>query len=132
MVPVKALVISPDAEVRRQLGVALATVERRTGAGWQVLEAADGLSGMRIAWREMPDLVVADEIASRAGAFAVARDLRGADRPFPGAIVIVLARRQDAWLAEWSMADAWVSRPLDPFELADKVAALVGTPEEVG
>lgn len=131
--PVKALVISPDEEVRQHLRVALQSAERRTGGGWEYLEAPDGLAGMRVAWRELPDVVVADEIASRAGAFAVAKELRGAARPFPGAIVIVLARPEDAWLAEWSGADAWIDRPIDPFALADAVVEALErrNPQEV-
>jgi CheY-like chemotaxis protein len=123
---VKVLLISPDPEVRAMLRVALGSAERRGTGGWEYLEARDGLEGIRIAWRELPDLVVADEIASRAGAFAVAKDLRGAERPFPGAVVIVLARPQDAWLAKWSGADAWFTKPVDPFELSDTVMDLVG------
>jgi DNA-binding response OmpR family regulator len=115
----KALVISPDPDLRRQLGVALRTAERRTGELWEVLEASNGIAGIRVAWRELPGLVVADEIASGAGAFAVARDLRGAAEPFPGRIVIVLARAQDEWLARWSGADAWLTKPVDAFQLAD-------------
>jgi CheY-like chemotaxis protein len=125
---VKALLISPDPEVREMLRVALGTAERRGGEGWEHLEARDGLEGLRVAWRELPDVVVADEIASGAGAFAVAKDLRGAERPFPGAVVIVLARPQDSWLAKWSGADAWFSRPVDPFALSDTVLELVGSP----
>lgn len=126
----KALIISPDEDVRRQLRVALQAVERRTGRRGITVEAVDGVEGIRMAWRELPDVVVADEIASRAGAFAVARDLKGAAPPFPGAVIIVLARPQDAWLAEWSGADAWLTRPLDAFALADTVTELVG--QEVG
>lgn len=102
--------------------MALGAVRRRTGTSWDSLEAPNGIVGLRLAWREKPDLVVADEIASGAGAFAVAKDLRGAAEPFPGAIVLVLARRQDEWLAKWSGADAWVTKPVDPFLLADTVA----------
>jgi DNA-binding response OmpR family regulator len=122
---VKALVISADGDLRDHLRVALRSAERRTGEHWEYLEAGNGIEGIRVAWRELPDVVVADEIASGAGAFAVAKDLRGQTDPFPGAIVIALARAQDAWLAKWSGADAWLTRPVDPFALADTVTALV-------
>lgn len=124
----KALLISADPELRSLLGVALGSARRATREGWDFLEAANGLDGIRLAWRELPDVVVADEIASGAGAFAVAKDLRGAERPFPGAIIVILARPQDAWLAKWSGADAWFPRPLDPFALSDAVVELTGRP----
>jgi DNA-binding response OmpR family regulator len=129
---VKVLVISADPDVRSQLEIALRSAERRTGEGWEVLEASNGIAGLKLAWREMPDLVVADEIASGAGAFAVAKDLRNQLQPFPGIIVIVLERRQDAWLARWSGADAWVVKPIDAFELADRVTELVGKQTTAG
>jgi DNA-binding response OmpR family regulator len=118
---VKALVISPDPALRAQLKVTLRSAERRTGGPWEYLEAQDGISGLRVAWRERPDVVVADEIASGAGGFAVAKDLKGAAEPFPGVVVLVLAREQDEWLARWSGADAWMTKPVDPFALADAV-----------
>ena len=121
----KALVISADPELREQLSVTLRVLERRGGERWEHLEARNGIEGLKLAWRELPDLVVVDEIASGAGAFAVAKDLRGQMQPFPGAIVIVLARKQDAWLARWSGADRWFVRPVDPFALGDAVAELI-------
>jgi DNA-binding response OmpR family regulator len=122
---VQALVISADPELRRQLAVTIRSAERRTGERWGFLEAANGIEGLKIAWRALPDVVVADEIASGAGAFAVAKDLTGAATPFPGAVVLVLDRAQDEWLAEWSGADAWVVKPVDPFALSDIVTQLV-------
>jgi DNA-binding response OmpR family regulator len=122
---VRALLISPDPALREQLRVAVSSVERRTGEPWEYLEAPNGIVGLKIAWRTMPDVVVADEIASGAGAFAVAKDLRGAAEPFPGAVVLILARRQDTWLAKWSGADAWLVKPVDPFRLADIVVEQV-------
>ena len=65
------------------------------------------------------------EITSRAGAFAVARDLKGADPAFPGVMVILLERTQDEWLARWSGADVWFDKPVNPFELGDAVAGLL-------
>jgi DNA-binding response OmpR family regulator len=126
MAPVKALLISPDPKVRENLRVTLGALEREVGGPWRYLEAVDGLEGIRLAWRERPDVVVADEIASRAGAFAVVKDLKGAIEPFPGVIVVILARRHDEWLAKWSGADAWFVKPIDPFALADTVISLLG------
>jgi DNA-binding response OmpR family regulator len=39
--------------------------------------------------------------------------------------VILLERMHDAWLAKWSGADAWFVKPVDPFELADRLLELV-------
>lgn len=123
---VKVLLVSPEVESRDLMALAVAGIERRLGATLEFLEAPNGELGVRAAFRERPDVIVADEIASRAGAFALAKDLRGAPEPYPGAIVILLERRQDAWLARWSGADAWFVKPVDPFELADRLLELVG------
>lgn len=122
------LLVSPDPKSRELMALAVRSIERRTGEGIRFLEASDGERGDRIARRERPDVIVADEIASRAGAFALAMGLRDAEAPFPGAIVILLERRHDSWLAKWSGADAWFVKPVDPFELADRVLALAGGP----
>lgn len=124
----KALLISDDPDLRTHLRVALGNVERRTGERWEFLEESNGLRGIATAWRERPHLVLTDEIVSGAGGFAVTKDLRGQMEPFPGVIVIVLARPQDAWLADWAGADASMMRPVDPFALADIVVSLVGSP----
>jgi len=124
---VKVLLVSPEPESRELMRLAVASIERRMGGELKFVEAADGEQGLRIAFRERPDAVVADEFASRMGAFALAKDLRGAEEPYPGAIVIVLERRQDTWLAKWSGADAWFVKPVDPFELADRLLELMST-----
>ncbi len=126
---VKVLLVSPDPESRAMMALAVGGIERRLGLSLEFVEATDGERGIRAAWRERPELVVADEIASRAGAFALAKDLRGAAEPFPGAIVILLERRQDAWLARWSGADAWFVKPVDPFALTDRALELVTAKE---
>ena len=121
----KVLLVSPEAEARDLLRISIGSIERRLGERVSFLEAQDGERGARIGLRERPDAVVADEIASRAGAFSLARDLRGAVEPYRGPIVIVLERKHDAWLARWSGADAWLVRPVDPFELADRLVELI-------
>ena len=124
----KVLLVSADPAVLEQMEVAARSLRRRLGPRepLEILEASDGVRGARIAWRERPAVVLADEITSRAGAFALAKELKGAEQPFPGRIVILLDRSQDEWLAKWAGADAWAVKPLDPFELADLVAGDAG------
>ena len=117
--------MSPDPASRELMALAVRSIERRLGEELRFMAAANGELGIRAALRERPDIVVADEIDSRAGAFALAKALRDDADPFVGAIVILLERRQDAWLAGWSGADAWFVKPVDPFEVADRLLELV-------
>ena len=123
MLGVKVLLVSPDPETREMMQLAVADLAREGDV--EFVEATNGERGIRRAWKDMPDVVIADEIASRAGAFALAHELRGAPEPFSGLIVILLDRRQDSWLAEWSGADAWFVKPVDPFALTEKVRELL-------
>ena len=107
------------------------SIQRRLGVTLEFLEAGDGEQGVNVALRERPEVVVVDEIASRAGAFSLVKTLRDADEPFPGVIVILLERKADTWLAEWSGADAWVVAPVDPFAVADRIVELVREKEPV-
>jgi DNA-binding response OmpR family regulator len=126
----RVLLVSADPKVRETMALTTRSVRRGMGEPFETLEAADGLRGITLAWRHLPDVVIVDEITSRAGAFALAKDLKGADPPFPGAVVILLERPQDAWLAKWSGADAWFVKPVNPFELADMVAAFAAKHKE--
>jgi DNA-binding NarL/FixJ family response regulator len=129
---VRVLLVSADPAVRETMALAVRGVRRKLGSGQDLefIESADGVSGIARAWRDRPDVVVADEIASRAGAFALAKDLTGAVPPFEGRIVILLDRSQDRWLARWSGADAWFTKPVNPFELADTVAGFLAPTEK--
>ncbi len=111
------------------MGLAVGGIWRTLGERLEFLEATNGERALKVAWRERPDVVITDEFASRAGAFAMAKDLRGAQDPFPGVIVILLDRHQDEWLARWSGADAWFVKPFDPFALARRVVDLLQAKE---
>ena len=127
----KVLLVSADPAVREQMAITARGLRRRApGEPFELLEASDGAAGIALAWKHRPDLVVADEITSTAGAFALAKDLKGADPPFRGRVVILLDRGVDAWLAKWAGADAWFVKPVDPFELADAMRAPSAGPDE--
>ena len=119
------LLVSPDPRSRELMALAVRSIERALGTNIAFTAARNGELWIRAAQRDGPDVIVADEVASRAGAFALAKTLRDAAEPFRGVIVILLERKHDAWLAKWSGADAWYVKPVDPFELADRVLELV-------
>lgn len=119
------LLVSPDERSRQLTALAVRSIERRLGQELRFRAARNGELGAIAARRYRPDVIVADEIASRAGAFGLARTLRDDLDPYPGVIVILLERKHDAWLARWSGADAWFVKPVDPFELADRLLELV-------
>lgn len=117
--------MSPDARSRELMALVVRSIERRLGSELRFRAAANGELGTRAALRDRPEIVVADELASRAGAFALAKTLRDDPEPFAGAILILLERAHDAWLAKWSGADAWFVKPADPFEVADRLLELL-------
>lgn len=107
------------------MALSVRSIERRLGRDLRFRAAADGHLGTRAALRDRPQVIVADELASRAGAFALAKTLRDDREPYTGVIIILLERPQDAWLARWSGADAWFVKPADPFEVAGRLWELL-------
>jgi DNA-binding response OmpR family regulator len=123
---VDVLLMSPDRRTRELMALTVRSIERRLGEDLRFRAAANGELALRAALRDRPEIVVADELASRMGAFALARSLRDDQRPYEGVVVILLERTHDAWLASWSVADAWYVKPPDPFAVADRLWELLG------
>ena len=117
--------MSPDPRSRELMALTVRSVERRLGSPLRFRAAANGELALRAALRDRPDVVIADEFASRMGAFALARSQRDDADPFVGVIVVLLERTHDAWLASWSGADAWYVKPADPFAVADRLWELL-------
>ncbi len=70
------------------------------------------------------DLAILDGEAVPAGGMGIARQIK--DEIFNSPPVVVLTGRpQDAWLATWSRAEAAVSHPIDPMQLAETVIPLL-------
>lgn len=82
-----------------------------------------------LAWLDegrLYDIVVADADTAPTGGFALSREIKarehmGGDMP---PVLLLLARDQDKWLANWFHADAYVRKPADPFDLAETVEAV--------
>lgn len=70
------------------------------------------------------DLAVVDGETAKVGGFGLARQIKDSYFDAP-AILLLIARPQDAWLAAWSQADGVVSSPYTPEDLAETVAGLL-------
>lgn len=62
------------------------------------------------------DLAILDGEAAPTGGMGLSRQLRDELDDYPPVLLLV-GRRDDAWLATWSRAEAVVPHPIDPVEL---------------
>jgi DNA-binding response OmpR family regulator len=72
------------------------------------------------------DLFILDGEAVPEGGLGIARQLKDEVFNCPPVLAIT-GRKEDAWLAAWSKAEASVIHPIDPFTLARIVADLLRT-----
>ncbi len=72
------------------------------------------------------DLFILDGEAVPEGGMGVARQLKDEIFNCPP-VLLITGRREDAWLAAWSRAEASVIHPIDPFTMANTVADLLRT-----
>ena len=73
------------------------------------------------------DILIADNDTWPTGGFALSREVKARlamDKDMPP-VLLLLARDQDRWLSDRSGADTYILKPVDPFDLAETVWALV-------
>jgi len=73
------------------------------------------------------DLLVLDGEAWPTGGLGLCRQLKNEVVPCPATIVLI-GRRDDRWLGQWSQADAVLMHPIDAIELARTAVKLLTTP----
>ena len=70
------------------------------------------------------DVAILDGEAVPAGGMGIARQAKDEIYHCPPVLVLT-GRRDDAWLAAWSRAEAAVPHPIDPIQLAETVVTLL-------
>jgi DNA-binding response OmpR family regulator len=70
------------------------------------------------------DVLVLDGEAQPAGGMGISRQAKDEIHDCPP-VLLIIGRADDGWLATWSRADAVVSHPIDPVELARELAGLM-------
>src|SRR5690348_3190792 len=94
--------------------------------GYEVLTAGDGEEGLDRAQRERPDVIILDVMMPKLDGLEVARALKAEDGTRDIPVILLSAKAQVTDIqAGQSLADDYITKPFDPLELLDRVAALV-------
>ncbi|WP_114908224.1 response regulator transcription factor [Ornithinimicrobium murale] len=121
---ISVLLYSNDRATRDavRMGVGRRPAEDLTVDSWHECATADAVM---LALQEADfDILILDGEAQPYGGLGVCRQIKNEVFDCPP-IMVLIGRPGDGWLAAWSQADAVVSRPLRPAELAEGVAGLV-------
>ncbi len=124
---IKALIVEDDADIIRLVRLYLEE------AGFRVVSAEDGLTGLAMYLREQPDLVILDlMLPGLSGREVCARIRQVARTP----ILMLTARRmeEDRVQGLEMGADDYITKPFSPRELVSRVRAVLrrAAPEKLG
>lgn len=122
----QVLVVSENAVERLR---AVTALELHAEADVVEVGTADEARRLLLEEQLAVDVLVVDGDLRPRGGFAVLYDLRAraelaGEPPVPA--LVMAAREADRWLAGWAGANEVLLKPVDPFELARRVAALEG------
>ncbi len=121
----KTIVIySDDSTTRAAMVAALGSRLPDESHDHQILEFATGDALRAYMDSKSADLVILDAEATPEGGMGISRQLKDEVFNCPP-VLLITARADDAWLATWSRADAFVLHPIDPFVFAQRAAALL-------
>ena len=117
----KILIVDDEANIRSLVRFNL---EKE---GYTVLEADDGISGLDIAQKEHPDLVVLDLMLPGKDGLEVCRILKSKKETFGIAIIMLTAKTDevDKILGLEMGADDYLTKPFSPRELSARVKAVL-------
>jgi DNA-binding response OmpR family regulator len=115
------LVYSDDPAVRGQVTGAVGRRPAPDLGRVEWVECATGPDVMARLDRGGVDLAILDGEAWPTGGMGLARQMKDEIKDCPPSLVLI-ARRDDAWLATWSLADAVLPHPVDAPALTTAVA----------
>lgn len=100
---------------------------RLEGAGYNVAEAYDGLQGLNMARKMMPDLIILDLMLPKINGFRVSRFLKF-DESYKSIPIIMLTAKSDESDKVTGMevgADQYITKPFDNQHLLDAIGRLL-------
>ena len=124
------IVYSDDSSVRSSIVSALGARVAKDLPEHEIHEFATGpavrayVDSKNVAGEFRADLFILDGEAAQEGGLGMARQLKDEVFNCPP-ILVITGRKEDKWLAAWSLAEASVVHPIDPFTLAKTAAELL-------
>ena len=120
----KVVVYSHDADVRAQVRLAIGTRPEPGTPEAEIIECATQPALLKLLDAGGVDVMVLDGEAQPAGGLGVCRQAKDEIYNCPP-VLLITGRADDGWLATWSRADAVISHPIDPQQLARELARLM-------
>ena len=117
------LVYSSSATTRERILTALGT-RPAPGLELDFVQATTGREVVDICDRGDIDLAILDGEAAPTGGIGLGRQLK-AELDEPPPVLLVVGRRDDAWLATWSRAEAVTAHPIDAVRITEAVVAML-------
>ncbi len=115
----RVAVVEDDASIRLGLEINLRS------AGYEVLSASDGPSGLQLIRRATPDLLVLDLLLPGLSGLEVLRRLRAEGRSLPVLILSALGQEADKVAGLRLGADDYLAKPFGVRELLARIEALL-------
>jgi DNA-binding response OmpR family regulator len=122
--PLRVLVYSDNAKTRQDVMLALGKRVHPDLPEMSYVEVATGPVVIQQVDAGNVDLAILDGEATPEGGMGIAKQLKDEIAQAPP-IVVLTGRRDDAWLASWSRAEASVPHPIDPIRLSRTVLELL-------
>jgi two-component system chemotaxis response regulator CheY len=120
--PKAVLAVDDSASIRQMVAFTL------KNAGYEVVEAADGMDGLAKAKARGFDLVLTDQNMPRMDGLTLVKSLRAIAQYRTTPILILTTESSDAMKAQGKAAGAtgWLVKPFDPQKLLDVVKKVIG------
>jgi len=119
----KRILVIEDTEDNRQI-----IRDLMTSAGYEMIEAVDGIEGVATAEREQPDLILMDIQLPGIDGYETTRRIKAkqALNHIPVVAVTSYALSGDDVKAFAAGCDAYVTKPFDPADLLEKIEGYLG------